>query len=152
MRGPLLERMPPFERSRLRVSQEAAAASAAASDTPVANGVGAHTNGGEAPAPPTDSSALLDLLGVMDDTPVPAVSKPAPAMNSDILDLLGGLDSSPPAKPPTDITPSPLGGDSTNILDGLLSAPATNLSVSTNNVINSGSLVDSTSARTSECN
>lgn len=129
MRGPLLERMPPFERSRLRVAEE-----------PVANGVqeNLHTEPAAVVTPPqpSDSSALLDLLGGMDDTPsVPApVADPSTKVNSDILDLLGGLDT----PQPTPVIAETNGVN--NILDGLLNNSNNYSSINNtlaNNVINS---------------
>ncbi|XP_018019345.1 AP-1 complex subunit gamma-1 isoform X2 [Hyalella azteca] len=164
MRGPLLERMPPFERSRLRVSQDAAAANAAAAAAaaPLANGLHNNNNNDavaavQAPSQ-SDSNALLDLLGGLDDSandvPVQVKSAPLPpagtgSLNSDILDLLGGLggggggDSGGTLISRTvnngGILDTGLGSASNNLLDDLLNNSSSNLNNSTlaNNTINS---------------
>ncbi|XP_076164108.1 adaptor protein complex 1, gamma subunit isoform X3 [Ptiloglossa arizonensis] len=129
LRPALLERMPPMETAR-----------------PQANGIIGLVNGEtepeeekstalEASTPPSDSSALLDLLGTTDLGMTPTVPNKSPPTNStavvnnnDLLDLLGSLDLSTPtptstlpqAQTPTQIfSPS----NTTNFLvDGLLNS------------------------------
>ncbi|XP_054016787.1 AP-1 complex subunit gamma-1 isoform X3 [Hylaeus anthracinus] len=97
LRPALLERMPPMETAR-----------------PQANGIIGLVNGEpepeeekstilEASTPPSDSSALLDLLGTTDlgmTSTVPNKNSPtnstAVVNNNDLLDLLGSLDLSAP--------------------------------------------------------
>ncbi|XP_015586136.1 AP-1 complex subunit gamma-1 isoform X4 [Cephus cinctus] len=146
LRPALLERMPPMETAR-----------------PQANGIIGMVNGeseleeeksvGLEPilsAAPSDSSALLDLLGSTDlETPAPSSTignapvNASPSIvidNNDLLDLLGGLDLSTPATSsiPTSTSTSTIGQppstqifspmDTSNFLvDGLLdSAPVHN--------------------------
>ncbi|XP_034186496.2 adaptor protein complex 1, gamma subunit isoform X4 [Osmia lignaria lignaria] len=129
LRSALLERMPPMETAR-----------------PQANGIIGMANGEpepeeekstalEASTPPSDSSALLDLLGTTDLGMTPSVSSKNPPANStavvnnnDLLDLLGSLDLSAPT--PTSTLPqtqSPTQifnpANTTNFLvDGLLNS------------------------------
>ncbi|XP_029056203.1 AP-1 complex subunit gamma-1 isoform X3 [Osmia bicornis bicornis] len=129
LRSALLERMPPMETAR-----------------PQANGIIGMVNGEpepeeekstalEASTPPSDSSALLDLLGTTDLGMTPSVSSKNPPANStavvnnnDLLDLLGSLDLSAPT--PTSTLPqtqSPTQifnpANTTNFLvDGLLNS------------------------------
>ncbi|XP_076239655.1 adaptor protein complex 1, gamma subunit isoform X4 [Calliopsis andreniformis] len=104
LRPALLERMPPMETAR-----------------PQANGIIGMVNGEpepeeeksvvlEASTPPSDSSALLDLLGTTDIGMIPTASNKNPPANSttvvnnnDLLDLLGSLDLSAPT--PTSTLP-----------------------------------------------
>lgn len=97
LRPALLERMPPMETAR-----------------PQANGIIGMVNGEPEPeeeksnvlettTPPSDSSALLDLLGTSDlgITPAAPSKNPLPTStpvvnNNDLLDLLGSLDLSAP--------------------------------------------------------
>ncbi|XP_076687062.1 adaptor protein complex 1, gamma subunit isoform X3 [Andrena cerasifolii] len=129
LRPALLERMPPMETAR-----------------PQANGIIGMVNGEPEPeeekpvvletgTPPSDSSALLDLLGTTEIGMAPTVSNKNPPTNStsvvnnnDLLDLLGSLDLSAPtpastlpqAQTPTQVF-SPT--NSTNFLvDGLLNS------------------------------
>ncbi|XP_017787564.1 PREDICTED: AP-1 complex subunit gamma-1 isoform X6 [Habropoda laboriosa] len=129
LRPALLERMPPMETAR-----------------PQANGIIGMVNGEpepeeekssvlEASTPPSDSSALLDLLGTADLGMTPSVSNKNPPVNAttivnnnDLLDLLGSLDLSAPT--PTSVlpqaqTPSQIFSptNTTNFLvDGLLNS------------------------------
>ncbi|XP_071874905.1 adaptor protein complex 1, gamma subunit isoform X3 [Bombus fervidus] len=102
LRPALLERMPPMETAR-----------------PQANGIIGMVNGEpepeedkssvlEASTPPSDSSALLDLLGTTDLGMTSSVSNKSPPSNStntvnnnDLLDLLGSLDLSAPTSTST---------------------------------------------------
>ncbi|XP_043596277.1 AP-1 complex subunit gamma-1 isoform X4 [Bombus pyrosoma] len=102
LRPALLERMPPMETAR-----------------PQANGIIGMVNGEpepeedkssvlEASTPPSDSSALLDLLGTADLGMTSSVSNKSPPSNStntvnnnDLLDLLGSLDLSAPTSTST---------------------------------------------------
>ncbi|XP_076478355.1 adaptor protein complex 1, gamma subunit isoform X3 [Bombus vancouverensis nearcticus] len=102
LRSALLERMPPMETAR-----------------PQANGIIGMVNGEpepeedkssvlEASTPPSDSSALLDLLGTTDLGMTSSVSNKSPPSNStntvnnnDLLDLLGSLDLSAPTSTST---------------------------------------------------
>ncbi|XP_060826783.1 AP-1 complex subunit gamma-1 isoform X2 [Bombus pascuorum] len=132
LRPALLERMPPMETAR-----------------PQANGIIGMVNGEpepeedkssvlEASTPPSDSSALLDLLGTTDLGMTSSVSNKSPPSNStntvnnnDLLDLLGSLDLSAPTSTstlPQAQTPlqifSPT--NTTNFLvDGLLNSSST---------------------------
>ena len=129
LRPALLERMPPMETAR-----------------PQANGIIGMVNGEpepeeekpvilEAGTPPSDSSALLDLLGTTEIGMVPTVSNKNPPANStsvvnnnDLLDLLGSLDLSAPtptstlpqAQTPTQVF-SPT-NSSNFLVDGLLNS------------------------------
>lgn len=165
MRGPLLERMPAFERSRLRVSQDAVAATA--TTAALANGV--HTD-----TQPTQhhnnnnnesSNALLDLLGGIGETSdttssnsatatitttkagAPLSSGPNTTLNADILDLLGGIDAGggggmAPTTVNNGVIPTPAGNATTNnILDGLLNNDNYCTSTLANNAINSTSSI-----------
>lgn len=169
MRGPLLERMPAFERSRLRVSQDAVAATAA-----LANGV--HT-----PSEVTsvtsninnnnESNALLDLLGGISDSDdvsvtvletsatksssgllsgltLPTAPAPGAALNADILDLLGGIDATGLSAPAVNnglasIDATTVNTPINNILDGLLNN-SNNFSTTTltNNAINASTSIN----------
>ncbi|XP_017886699.1 AP-1 complex subunit gamma-1 isoform X3 [Ceratina calcarata] len=125
LRPALLERMPPMETAR-----------------PQANGIIGMANGEPEPeeekstvlegsTPPSDSSALLDLLGTTDLGVTPSVSNKNPSPNSatvvnnnDLLDLLGSLDLSAPAPtlPQTQIPSQMFSPTNTNnfLVDGLL--------------------------------
>ncbi|XP_050588577.1 AP-1 complex subunit gamma-1 isoform X5 [Bombus affinis] len=129
LRPALLERMPPMETAR-----------------PQANGIIGMVNGEpepeedkssvlEASTPPSDSSALLDLLGTTDLGMSSSVSNKSPPSNStntvnnnDLLDLLGSLDLSAPTSTSTlPQTQTPLQifspTNTTNFLvDGLLNS------------------------------
>ncbi|XP_046424926.1 AP-1 complex subunit gamma-1 isoform X2 [Neodiprion fabricii] len=138
LRTALLERMPPMETAK-----------------PQANGIIGLVNGEseieedktmileQLPvAAPSDSSALLDLLGSSEfDTEIPAVvdnNTPVTAApvinNNDLLDLLGGLDlstpiSAPPSFPQVQSTPQIFSPTNTSnfLVDGLLnSSPVQN--------------------------
>ncbi|XP_042206051.1 AP-1 complex subunit gamma-1-like isoform X2 [Homarus americanus] len=138
MRGPLLERMPPFEGTR---------AGSEADKATITNGVDTAnenqsllndlTSPNNNAHETNDSNALLDLIGGMetgDNDTVQATSTPrpitapitAPIVNADILDLLGGLDSGPAAPVTTNmndtITPAqlPNSSNAAYLLDGLL--------------------------------
>ncbi|XP_069185793.1 AP-1 complex subunit gamma-1 isoform X3 [Procambarus clarkii] len=139
MRGPLLERMPPFEGTRASAEQDKMA---------ITNGIDAspdnHSLLNDLTSPnnnaheTNESNALLDLLGGMepgDNETVPATSTAGvlsvpstmPAVNADILDLLGGLDSGPAAPVPASnmndtTTPAqlPNSSNAAYLLDGLL--------------------------------
>lgn len=127
LRPALLERMPPMETAR-----------------PQANGIIGMANGEPEPeeekstvlegsTPPSDSSALLDLLGTTDLGMTPSVSNKNSSANSatvvnnnDLLDLLGSLDLNAPAPtstlPQTQIPSQMFSPTSTNnfLVDGLL--------------------------------
>lgn len=149
MRGPLLERMPPFD-----------GAKKSKDDTTVI------TNGVDVESPEEtlnnntkesqESSALLDLLGGMESTDVepvaPAVNNniiiennlpkpPTTGMNADILDLLGGLDSGTSVPSPISAVPGlsdPTAGGlpaSSLILDNLLNNTNTT-SIPANSMLN----------------
>ncbi|KAK1120837.1 hypothetical protein K0M31_011038 [Melipona bicolor] len=127
LRPALLERMPPMETAR-----------------PQANGIIGMVNGEpeseedkssvlEASTPPSDSSALLDLLGTTDLGITPSVSNKNSSVNStnvvnnnDLLDLLGSLDLNAPTSTstlPQAQTPSQIFSPTTNFLvDGLLNS------------------------------
>ncbi|XP_017752891.1 PREDICTED: AP-1 complex subunit gamma-1 isoform X7 [Eufriesea mexicana] len=129
LRPALLERMPPMETAR-----------------PQANGIIGMVNGEpeseeekssvlETNTPPSDSSALLDLLGTTDLGITPSVSNKNLAANSttivnnnDLLDLLGSLDLNAPTSTSTlsqAQTPSQIFNptNTTNFLvDGLLNS------------------------------
>ncbi|KAK9300797.1 hypothetical protein QLX08_006652 [Tetragonisca angustula] len=129
LRPALLERMPPMETAR-----------------PQANGIIGMVNGEpeseedkssvlEASTPPSDSSALLDLLGTTDLGITPSVSNKNSSANStnvvnnnDLLDLLGSLDLNAPTSTstlPQAQTPSQIFSptNATNFLvDGLLNS------------------------------
>lgn len=127
LRPALLERMPPMETAR-----------------PQANGIIGMVNGEpeseedkssvlEASTPPSDSSALLDLLGTTDLGITPSVSNKNSSVNStnvvnnnDLLDLLGSLDLNAPTSTstlPQAQTPSQIFSPATNFLvDGLLNS------------------------------
>ncbi|XP_043508454.1 AP-1 complex subunit gamma-1 isoform X3 [Frieseomelitta varia] len=129
LRPALLERMPPMETAR-----------------PQANGIIGMVNGEpeseedkssvlEASTPPSDSSALLDLLGTTDLGITPSASNKNSSANSttvvnnnDLLDLLGSLDLNAPTSTstlPQAQTPSQIFSptNATNFLvDGLLNS------------------------------
>ncbi|XP_012134586.1 adaptor protein complex 1, gamma subunit isoform X2 [Megachile rotundata] len=129
LRPALLERMPPMETAR-----------------PQANGIIGMVNGEpepeeekstvlEASTPPSDSSALLDLLGTSDLGMTPSASSKNPPANStavvnnnDLLDLLGSLDLNAPTPtstlPQTQTTSQVFNpANTTNFLvDGLLNS------------------------------
>ncbi|XP_071534439.1 AP-1 complex subunit gamma-1 isoform X2 [Panulirus ornatus] len=138
MRGPLLERMPPFEGTRAGAEHEKVAITNGVDTSPdnqsLLNDLASPNNNAfEA----NESNALLDLLGGMEpgdndkvqatNMPVVTAASTAPTVNADILDLLGGLDSGP-AAPATatnmnDSMPSTQLPNSSNaafLLDGLL--------------------------------
>ncbi|XP_042889481.1 AP-1 complex subunit gamma-1-like isoform X3 [Penaeus japonicus] len=140
MRGPLLERMPPFENNRITENDKVALTNgvdASPDNQALLNDFTAPNNNANENF---ESNALLDLLGGMDPgenntvqtstTPAPITAPapaPVPAVNSDILDLLGGLDSAPAAPvPATNMNDTVSSGQSTNasnsafLLDGLL--------------------------------
>ncbi|XP_047498938.1 AP-1 complex subunit gamma-1-like isoform X4 [Penaeus chinensis] len=137
MRGPLLERMPPFENNRLQENDKLTLTNgvdASPDNQALLNDFTAPNNNANENY---ESNALLDLLGGMDPgesnavqpstTPAPVTAPaPAPAVNSDILDLLGGLDSTPAAPVPANMNDTMSSGQSTNsnnsayLLDGLL--------------------------------
>ncbi|XP_031827432.1 adaptor protein complex 1, gamma subunit isoform X4 [Nomia melanderi] len=134
LRPALLERMPPMETAR-----------------PQANGIIGMVNGEPEPeeekstvletsTPPSDSSALLDLLGTTDIGVTSTVSNKNPPVNTtsvvnnnDLLDLLGSLDLSAPTSTSTSILPQAqtptqvFSPTNTNnfLVDGLLNSSST---------------------------
>jgi len=139
MRGPLLEPMPAFERSQLRVSQGAEEPQ----QPQPANGVSSQL---ESPQPASGkASDLLDLLGGIDTSESAATAAAVTnnnnnnnSLNNDILDLLGGLGSTPPQ---TALPAATNGlGASNGLLDELTATNANPIVSSTtavNNLINS---------------
>lgn len=131
LRPALLERMPPMETAR-----------------PQANGIIGMVNGEpeqedeksavlETSVPPSDSSALLDLLGTTDvgmTMPPVTTKNPPPAAtninNNDLLDLLGNLDINSAALPstlPQQSPPSQIFSPTNTmnfLVDGLLNSPS----------------------------
>jgi AP-1 complex subunit gamma-1 len=123
IRPQVLEPMPPIERSRsLEVAGPVLPTAAAASTNLLA---GPEPGGLAEPPPPAESSALMDLLGLGDPMPGPAVlpKSPggledilglgAPSLGPSLLDGLGGLDLSGPAAVPV------TNGGLDNLLNGV---------------------------------
>ncbi|XP_064120986.1 AP-1 complex subunit gamma-1-like isoform X6 [Macrobrachium nipponense] len=145
MRGPLLERMPPFEGTRVNREEKAALTNgvdASPDNQALLNDLTAPNNNAN---DTYESNALLDLLGGMEpgdsDTVQPATSNAvpavapttAPASNADILDLLGGLDTGPtPAAPLANLNSTMVPSSNSNgafLLDGLLNNTSSNSSI-----------------------
>lgn len=172
MRGPLLERMPPFEGTRPGGELDKAAITNGLDISPDSHNllndlspINNNSTNSNIANEKNESNALLDLLGGMEpgdgDTVVPAVTtsqsqqphqqQQAPGsttaasahVNADILDLLGGLDSAP-ATNNTNSTPAPaqLPNNSSFMLDGLLNNSS--FTPVTNSIVTNNSTATST--------
>ncbi|KAK7074881.1 hypothetical protein SK128_020694 [Halocaridina rubra] len=141
MRGPLLERMPPFEGTKAGREEGKAALTNGIDSSPdnqaLLNDLTTLNNNTN---DSYESNALLDLLGGMEPgdgdkvqptntvtTGVTPIVPAAPSSNADILDLLGGLDTGPTmpsAISNVNITVAPnqlpSNGNASFLLDGLL--------------------------------
>ncbi|KAK8742372.1 hypothetical protein OTU49_001833 [Cherax quadricarinatus] len=158
MRGPLLERMPPFEGTRAGTEQDKATITNGV-DTPLDNEsllndlTSPNNNAHET----SESNALLDLLGGMEpgdsdtikstSTSISLTVASTPSVNADILDLLGGLDSGPAASVPTTNmneappTQLPNSSNAAYLLDGLLNNSTPIISSPSSPVTNSAGTI-----------